>query len=51
MRMWKLPDPAAPTYDAGPALDKFPFVPDLYIPSAVFEDFLLGGLGIEEMRG
>ena len=50
MRMRKLPDPAAPTYDAGPALDEFPCVPDLYVPSAVFEDFHLGGLGIEEMR-
>ena len=40
-----------PTYDAGSAFDEFLFVPDLHIPSAFFEDFLLGGLGIDEMAG
>ena len=47
MRMWKL----TPTYGAGSALDEFPFVPDLFVSSTVFEDFLLGGLGIKGMRG
>ena len=50
MRMWKLTDPSAPTYDAGSALGEFLFVPGLHIPSIVFGFFLLGGLGIEEMR-
>ena len=49
MRMWKLTDPSVPTYEAGSALDEFLFAPDLHIPSTVFEDFLLGGLGIKEM--
>ena len=53
MRMWKLTDPSAPTYveAAGSALDEFLFFPDLYIPSTFFEDFLLGSLGVEEIRG
>ena len=51
MRMWELTDPSAPTYDAGSALDEFLFTPDLYIRSTFFEDFLLGGLGVEEIRG
>ena len=39
-----------PTYDAGSALDEFLFVPDFYAPSTFFEDFLLGSLGVEEIR-
>ena len=50
MRTWKLTDPSAPTDDAGSALDEFTFAPDLHIPSAFFEDFLVGGLDVEEMR-
>ena len=50
MRTWKLTDPSASTDDAGSAFGEFLFVPDLYIPSAFFEDFLVGGLDIKEMR-
>ena len=31
IRMWKLTDQSAPTYDAGSVLDEFLFVPDLSV--------------------